>query len=85
MHRATGRFWKSYRRLPAEVRQRADRAFALLLINPAHPSLAFKKVGSFRSVRIGLKHRALGVADGEDTIWVWVGTHGEYDRLVEPL
>lgn len=85
MHRATERFWKSYHRLPAEVRQRADRAFALLRENPGHPSLAFKKIGSFRSVRIGLKYRALGVAEGEDIIWVWVGTHNEYDRLIEPL
>jgi hypothetical protein len=23
------------------------------------------------------------VEDGEDLLWVWIGTHAEYDRLVQ--
>jgi len=49
--------------------------------NPNHPSLQFKKIGELWSARVGQAHRALAVEDGEDFIWVWVGTHDEYDRI----
>ena len=26
--------------------------------------------------------RALEVEDGDETIWVWIGGHDEYDRLI---
>lgn len=38
---------------------------ALLKCNPRHPSLHFKKVGRFWSVRVGLHHRAIGVLRSE--------------------
>jgi hypothetical protein len=81
-HRATPRFWACYRSLSDEVRQLADRGYALLRNNPRHPSLHFKKIGRFWSVRVGLHHRALAVEDGEELLWVWVGTHAEYDGLI---
>ena len=82
MHRATARFWRSYRALPERVRMRADRAFALLRENPQHPSLHLKKVGVFWSARVDDAHRAIAVPDGDDFIWVWVGSHDEYNRLI---
>ncbi|MEM9157163.1 MAG: hypothetical protein AAGB13_19355 [Cyanobacteria bacterium P01_F01_bin.33] len=57
-------------------------AAAILKANPTHPSLNFKKVGKYWSVRIGLSHRALTVEDGSDFIWTWIGDHDEYDRLL---
>jgi hypothetical protein len=48
-----------------------------------HPSLHFKKVGKFCSMRIGLNYRALAVQDEEDFIWVWIGTHDEYERTIQ--
>jgi hypothetical protein len=80
-HRATRRFWNLYARLPEEKRRLADKSFALLKVDPAHPSLHFKKAGKFWSARIGIAHRALAVPDGEHFIWVWIGLHDEYDRL----
>lgn len=44
-HRANADFWNDYRALPAEIRARADKQFALLRHNPRHPSLQFKKIG----------------------------------------
>jgi hypothetical protein len=41
-------------------RELADKNYQLLKRDPNHPSLHFKKVGRFRSVRIGLRYRALG-------------------------
>ena len=45
IHRATADFWTDYRALPANIRARADKQFALLKNNPQHPSLQFKKLG----------------------------------------
>jgi hypothetical protein len=81
-HRATPRFWSCYRQLPEEVQRLADRDYALLCSNPRHPSLRLKKVGELWSVRVGLHYRALAVADGDDLLWIWIGTHAEYDQLV---
>jgi hypothetical protein len=52
-HLASPAFWEAYRRLPEQVRALADKNHALLKANPQHPSLQFKKVGHFRSVRVG--------------------------------
>jgi hypothetical protein len=82
-HRATARFWACYRGLPEEVRRQADRDYELLRADPRHPSLHFKKVGAFWSVRVGLHYRALAVEDGDNIVWVWIGSHAEYDRLVQ--
>lgn len=44
--------------------------------------MQFKKVGELWSARVGHAHRALAVEDGEDFIWVWVGAHDEYEKLL---
>lgn len=82
MHRTTPQFWRRFGQLPESVQRVARRNFRLLDADPRHPSLHFKKVGKFWSVRTGLSHRALAVEDGEDYIWVWIGGHDEYDRLI---
>ena len=82
MHRATTRFWDSYGRLPESVKKVARQNFDLLKSNHRHPSLHFKRIGKFWSARAGLHHRALAVKDGPDFVWVWIGPHDEYERLV---
>jgi hypothetical protein len=82
IHRTTRRFWDCYWSLPADFRELADKSFALLRKDPGHRSLRFKKVGQFWSARVGAGYRALAVPDGRDYVWVWVGTHDEYDRLI---
>jgi hypothetical protein len=42
IHRTNADFWNDYRALPANIRARADKQFALLKSNPQHPSLQFK-------------------------------------------
>ena len=82
-HHASPRFWVSYNALPVEVRRLADASFKLLKTNASHPSLQFKRVGRFRSVRVGLHYRALGIESGDDDVaWFWIGHHSEYDRLI---
>ena len=83
MHRATPRFWKLFADLPEVVQTVARKNFGLLKANPAHPSLHFKKVGSFWSARAGLNYRALATEDGSDFIWVWIGNHDDYSRMIK--
>jgi hypothetical protein len=83
MHRTTVRFWECFNNLPESVQKTSKKNFELLKTDPSHPSLHFKKVGKFWSVRIGIYHRALAVEDGEDFIWVWIGSHDEYERMIK--
>ncbi len=82
MHRTTERFWRCFDKLPETVQELANRNFKILKTDPKHPSLHFKKVGTFWSARIGLDYRALAVEDNPDFTWVWIGTHDEYERLI---
>ena len=61
----------------------ARRNFDLLKEDPTHPSLHFKKVGKLWSVRAGSHYRALAVPDEPDFIWVWIGSHDAYERLIK--
>lgn len=63
-------------------RRLADRKFELLKQNPKHPSLHFKRVQHFWSVRVSLSYRALAIEGPEGPIWFWIGTHDEYDKLL---
>jgi hypothetical protein len=81
-HLATARFWRCYYALPQAVRELADRSFAQLKADPAHPSLHFKRIGRFRSARVGLYYRVLARDVDQDLAWFWIGTHAEYDALL---
>ncbi len=59
MHRTSSRFWKCINKLPSHIRKIADENFELLKNNPRHPSLHFKKIGTFWSVRIGSLKRKI--------------------------
>lgn len=81
-------FWKLYRRLPEHVQKQARESYRLFASNPRHPSLQFKRVSQRRpvySARISGDYRAVGVRDGGDIVWFWIGPHHEYDRLLKGL
>ena len=82
-HAASPRFWEAYQALPSSVQKLADANYNLLKRDPRHPSLQFKKVGRYWSVRIGLKYRALAVESDGGFLWFWIGTHTEYDRRIK--
>jgi hypothetical protein len=81
-HLASPTFWEAFGKLPESVRALADKNYALLKENPRHPSLQFKKVGRFWSVRVGSRYRALAVQVDEDLLWFWIGSHADYDAIV---
>ena len=68
--------------MPGDVQRIAAKNFQLLKEDPKHPSLKFKKIGNLWSVRIGLAYRALAVENGNDYIWVWIGSHDDYDKMI---
>ena len=82
MHYTTRGFWSCYAALPENVQSTADRAYELLKVDPNHPSLHFKKVGKYSSVWAGQSHRVLGTEVNQGILWFWIGTHAEYDNLI---
>jgi hypothetical protein len=81
-HRTTPKFWRFYAVLPEHIQRLADDHYETLKRDPYHPSLHFKKVGRFWSVRIGIHYRAIAVEDNQDIVWFWIGHHSEYERLL---
>jgi hypothetical protein len=75
-------FWKCYDQLPTTIKEQADRNYQLLKENPLHPSLHFKKVELYYSVRVNLQYRALGIEAPEGIVWFWIGNHSDYDRIL---
>jgi hypothetical protein len=82
-HFASPEFWANYEALPAAVRKLADANYALLKRDPRHPSLHFKRVGRYWSVRVGLHYRALADETGGDMLWFWIGSHADYGRMIK--
>lgn len=82
-HRTTRRFWAYYSQLPQETRELADRCYDLLKKDPHHPSLRLKKVGPYWSARVGLHYRAVAREADDGLIWIWIGTHSDYDTFIK--
>lgn len=77
-----------YRALPEQVRQQARQAYSLFQQDRQHRSLRFRQVHLTRpifSARVGLHYRAVGIREGNDIFWFWIGSHGEYDHLLRQL
>ena len=40
-------------------------------------------MGIYWSARVGISYRALGKERVEGIVWMWIGSHAEYDRLLK--
>ncbi len=83
---ATRRFWELFFALPIDVQDLAIKNYQLWRRDPRHPSLRFHRLrGSADrfSIRVGDHYRALGKRTGDAMTWVWIGSHAEYDQLVD--
>jgi hypothetical protein len=83
---------QSYRdrlaKLPANVRAQARTAYRRFKADPYQRGLHFKKVHSNRpiySARVNDDYRVLGVLDGSEIVWFWIGKHEEYERVLKSL
>jgi hypothetical protein len=82
------RFKKCAALLPEEERKNANEAFKQFILDPYHPGLHFKRVHSSLpvfSVRISLDYRAVGIIDGDEIIWFWIGSHAEYEKILKSM
>jgi hypothetical protein len=81
----TDSFWKRYGQLDEQIKKRARKAYRFFEENPSHPSLEFKKVHQTKpvySARVTLDYRTIGVRDGNEIVWFWIGPHDEYERVI---
>ncbi len=75
-------FWDCFSRLPLQIQDLAVKQYELFTMDPQHPSLHFKPIGPYWSVRINREDRALALRDGDLLHWFWLGNHADYDRLI---
>ena len=86
--KTTRRFRQMLAQLPSDIRRQAREAYRLFRQNPNHPSLRFKKVHNTEpiySARINIDYRTVGVLNGNEIVWFWIGPHAEYDKLLSRL
>ena len=81
-HFTTPEFWQLYNDLPQEVRDLADKNYALLKDDPKHLSLHFKGIEGLWSVRVGIHYRALAAVRADGYYWFWIGPHSVYDKFM---
>ena len=84
--KTTERFWKCYANIPIAVRKQAKEAYKQFMKDPYYPSLHFKQIHSTRpifSVRITINYRAIGIIQGEEIVWFWIGSHADYNNLLK--
>jgi hypothetical protein len=84
----TKRFRKAFGGLPRQIQRQAREAYKLFKQNPYHPGVRFKRVhptSLIYSARISIDYRAVGVLDGDESIWFWIGPHADYDKLISQL
>jgi len=86
--RTSERFWKCYSELPTAIKKQARKAYKQFQEDSYYPSLHLKQIHSTRpifSVRITKGYRAIGIIQGEDIVWFWIGNHSEYDKILKQL
>ncbi len=84
----TSRFRKAFEKLPKRTQIKARDNYRLWQENPNHPSLNFKQIHSsqpIHSVRVGIGYRALGVKQDQTMVWFWIGSHEEYNTIIDSL
>jgi hypothetical protein len=83
--RTTAEFREAFAKLPVEVQRQARAAYRRFQQNPQHPGLHFRQVHAAEpiySARVGLHYRAVGIVDGEEIVWFWIGSHADYEALL---
>lgn len=81
----TPSFRKAFANLPAEIQERAREAFARFSEDPSHPGLQLKKAHTDQpiySARVTRDYRALAIRRQDRWIWFWIGSHADYDDLL---
>jgi hypothetical protein len=73
--------------LPLDIQRQAHEAYRQFQQNPNHPGLNFERIHSrpnTYSTRVNKSYRVLGAMRQGEMYWYWIGTHAEYDKLINP-
>jgi hypothetical protein len=84
----TTQFRKLFADLPGPIQELTRKAYRQFNQDPNYPSLRFKKVHPklpIYSARINKDYRAVGQLEEGTVIWFWVGSHSEYELLLDHL
>ncbi len=84
----TAQFNKLFSDLPLEIQSKAKRNYSFWKRNNNHPGLHFKLINSalaVYSVRVSLYYRALAVKKDDTMIWFWIGSHEDYNKIVQQM
>ena len=84
----TAQFRKQFAALPESIQEQTRKAYRQFKQDPNYPSLRFKKVHPklpIYSARINKDYRAVGQLEEDTAIWFWIGSHAEYDLLLDQL
>ena len=83
----TRQFKKLFTRLPQHIQEIAQRKFELFLQDPHHPSFHRKIIQSTSHLahphyefRITRNYRATCFVDEGTYVWVFIGTHADFDQ-----
>jgi mRNA-degrading endonuclease RelE of RelBE toxin-antitoxin system len=74
-------------KLPRDVQRQAYAAYRQFQQDPNHPGLNFERIQSRKntySARVSKGYRVLGTIRNGEIYWYWIGTHTEYDKLINP-
>jgi hypothetical protein len=71
--------------LPENIQKLASEKYYLFQADPFHPSLEFQAKGKVWTVAVGRSHGCIGRRDGDDIHWVWIGSHEDYNRILQRL
>jgi len=77
-------FNELYFKLPAPEMRAAREAYRKFLENPYQNGLQFKKLKGqeqLYSVRISLGYRAVGLVEGDEIYWDWIGSKADFKKL----
>lgn len=86
--RTTAQFRKQFANLPKPIQEQTRQAYRQFKQDPSYPSLRFKKVHPtlpIYSARINRDYRVVGQLEEDTVIWFWVGSHAEYNLLLDQL
>ena len=84
----TARFRKLFAGLPKQIQRRAERAYLVWRNDPHYPSLDFSRVHPslpIYSADIGKNWRAVAIVENDTVKWFWIGSHSDYDKLLDSL
>lgn len=81
----TKRFQKDYKKLPEDIRERADQKLDFLLQDFRHPSLRIKRVKRYKEVyelTVTMQYRCLFKIEGNSYYLARIGKHDEILRCI---